>query len=211
MKKRLFYGTILAAILAGLCVAAPEPAVVQKPGQWTIQVRYEHPQQLVLPWGEKGPSRFWYTILTITNRTGRDVEFYPRCDLMTDTFQILPAGRGVPPMVFDRIKQRHAMVYPFLEPLEGVGNRLLQGEDNAKDLAVIWSDFDTQATGFTVFITGLSNETAAVKHPVARDDLGLPVFVFLRKTLALDYKLRGDPALRASVEVAYEDQSWVMR
>ena len=34
MKKRLFYGTILAAILAGLCVAAPEPAVVQKPGQW---------------------------------------------------------------------------------------------------------------------------------------------------------------------------------
>ena len=211
MKKRLFYGTILAAILAGLCVAAPEPAVVQKPGQWTVQVRYEHPQQLVLPWGENGPSRFWYTILTITNRTGQDVEFYPRCELMTDTFQILPAGTGVPPVVFDRIKQRHAAAYPFLEPLEGVGNRLLQGEDNAKDIAVIWRDFDPQATGFTVFITGLSNETAAVKHPVARDDLGLPVFVFLRKTLAVDYKLRGDPALRSSVEVAYEDQNWVMR
>ena len=211
MKKRLFYGTILAAILAGLCVAAPEPAVVQKPGQWTVQVRYEHPQQLVLPWGENGPSRFWYTILTITNRTGQDVEFYPRCELMTDTFQILPAGTGVPPMVFDRIKQRHAAAYPFLEPLEGVGNRLLQGEDNAKDIAVIWRDFDPQATGFTVFITGLSNETAAVKHPVARDDLGLPVFVFLRKTLAVDYKLRGDSALRSSVEVAYEDQNWVMR
>ncbi|MBN2129337.1 MAG: hypothetical protein JW741_07560 [Sedimentisphaerales bacterium] len=211
MKKRLFYGTILAAILAGLCVAAPEPAVVQKPGQWTVQVRYEHPQQLVLPWGEKGPSRFWYTILTLTNRTGQDVEFYPRCELMTDTFQILPAGTGVPPMVFDRIKQRHAAAYPFLEPLEGVENRLLQGEDNAKDIAVIWRDFDPQASGFTVFITGLSNETAAVRHPVARDDLGLPVFVFLRKTLAVDYKLRGDSALRSSVEVAYEDQSWVMR
>jgi len=211
MKKRLFYGTILAAILAGLCVAAPEPAVVQKPGQWTVQVRYEHPQQLVLPWGENGPSRFWYTILTITNRTGQDVEFYPRCELMTDTFQILPAGTGVPPVVFDQIKQRHAAAYPFLEPLEGVGNRLLQGEDNAKDIAVIWRDFDPQATGFTVFITGLSNETAAVKHPVARDDLGLPVFVFLRKTLAVDYKLRGDSALRSSVEVAYEDQNWVMR
>jgi len=211
MKKRLFYGTILAAILATLCVAAPEPAVVQKPGQWTVQVRYEHPQQLVLPWGEKGPSRFWYTILTITNRTGQDVEFYPRCELMTDTFQIVPAGTGVPPMVFDRIRQRHASAYPFLEPLDGVENRLLQGEDNAKDIAVIWRDFDPQATGFTVFITGLSNETAAVKHPVARDDLGLPVFVFLRKTLAVDYKLRGDSALRSSVEVAYEDQNWVMR
>ena len=78
-------------------------------------------------------------------------------------------------------------------------------------IAVIWRDFDPKATGFTLFITGLSNETAAVKHPVARDDLGLPVFVFLRKTLAVDYKLRGDSALRSSVEVAYEDQSWVMR
>jgi len=211
MKKRLFYGTMLTAVLAGLCVAAPEPAVVQKPGQWTVQVRYEHPQQLVLPWGENGPSRFWYMILTVTNRTGRDVEFYPRCELMTDTFQILPAGRRVPPMVFERIKQRHAFAYPFLEPLEGVGNRLLQGQDNARDIAVIWSDFDTQATGFTAFITGLSNETAAVKHPVARDELGLPVFVFLRKTLAATYQLRGDPALRSSVEVAYEDQDWVMR
>jgi hypothetical protein len=211
MKKRLFYGTVLMAVLAGLCVAAPEPAVVQKPGQWTVEARYEHPQQLVLPWGENGPTRFWYMILTVTNRTGQDVAFYPRCELMTNTFQILPAGRGVPPIVFERIKERHASNYPFLEPLEGVENRLLQGRDNARDIAVIWSDFDKQATGFTVFITGLSNESAAVKHPVARDDLGLPVFVFLRKTLAVAYQLRGDPALRSSVEVEYEDQEWVMR
>ena len=212
MKPFAYRTLAVIAIMAGLCYAAPQPAVVQGPGDWTVDVTFEHPQQIALKYkGHAQPRLFWYTILTLTNRTGQDVEFYPRCELMTDTFQILPAGTGVPPMVFDRIKQRHAAAYPFLEPLEGVENRLLQGEDNAKDIAVIWRDFDPQATGFTVFITGLSNETAAVKHPVARDDLGLPVFVFLRKTLAVDYKLRGDSALRSSVEVAYEDQNWVMR
>jgi hypothetical protein len=212
MKRHLLYGTILAAVAAGLCVAAPEPAVVQRPGHWTLEVRYEQPQQIVLPWGPNGETRFWYMIVTVTNRTGRDVEFYPRCDLMTDTFQIVLAGRGVSPAVFEAIKQRHQSRYPLLEPLQAVANRVLEGEDNAKDIAVVWQDFDTQALGFKVFITGLSNETAVVPHPVAVDPTTRqPVPVYLRKTLELTYGLRGDPALRSSVEVAPKGQDWVMR
>ena len=77
---------------------------------------------------------------------------------------------------------------------------------------IIWQDFDTQALGFKVFITGLSNETAVVPHPVAVDQAtGRPVPVYLRKTLELSYGLRGDPTLRASVEVASKGQGWVMR
>lgn len=211
MKSYLLYGTILAALVASLCLAAPRPAIVQGPGHWTLEVKYEHPQQLVLPWGLNGEQRFWYMIATVTNRTGHDVEFYPTADLMTDTFQIVPAGRGVPPVVFDMIKQRHAGVYPFLEPLSGVANRLLQGQDNAKDIAIIWQDFDPQATSFQVFIGGLSNETAVIPHPVAKDQTGRPIPVYLRKTLDLSYTLRGDPALRPYVEVVYQDQAWVMR
>lgn len=210
MRRQLYYGTILVVILAPLAVAAPEPAIIQGPGQWTVEVKFEHPQQLVLPWGENGPTRFWYMILTVTNRTGQDVEFYPRCDLMTDTFQIVPAGRNVPPIVFQQIQQRHKGRYPFLERLEHVDNRILQGQDNAKDIAVIWRDFDTQAKGFHVFITGLSNETAAVRFPVPTAEEA-SALVYLRKTLELDYRLRGDPALRSALEVAYKDQSWVMR
>jgi hypothetical protein len=90
-------------------------------------------------------------------------------------------------------------------------NRILQGEDNAKDIVVIWRDFDTRATGFKLFVTGLSNETAVVNHPVAVDDAGAPVKVFLRKTLALNYALRGDPSLRDSVEVVHKEKTWVMR
>ncbi len=210
MSKYLFYGTFL-VVMANLCLAAPEPAIVQGPGQWTVEVKFEQPQQLVLPWGGNGAARYWYTILTVTNRTGRDVDFYPRCELMTDTFQIVPAGRGVPAVVFDRIKQRHQSRYPFLEMLDRADNRILQGEDNAKDIVVIWRDFDPRATGFKVFITGLSNETAIVNHPVAVDGNGTPVKIFLRKTLQLDYAFRGDPTLRDAVEVVYKDKAWVMR
>jgi len=220
MKRQFLYGMLLAATAVSLCLgfgelcrgAAPEPAVVQRSGQWTLAVKYEHPQQIVMPWGPGGETRFWYMIVTVTNHTGQDVEFYPKCDLMTDTFQIVPANQGVTPAVFAAIKQRHQSQYPFLEPLRGVANRVLEGEDNAKDIVIIWQDFDTQALGFKVFITGLSNETAVVPHPVAVDQAtGRPVPVYLRKTLELSYALRGDPTLRASVEVASKGQSWVMR
>lgn len=211
MKSYLVYGTVLAAVLAGLCMAAPTPQIVQRPGHWTLEVRYEQPQQLVLPWGPGGEQRFWYMILTVTNRTGMDVEFYPRCDLMTDTLQVVPAGRGVPPVVFQMIQERHASRYPLLESLQSVPNRVLEGEDNARDIAVIWQDFDPQATSFQVFVGGLSNETAVIAHPVDVDANGKPVPIFLRKTLELNYALRGDPALRSSVEVVYKGQSWVMR
>ena len=210
MGKCLFYGTVL-AIMAGVALAAPEPAIVQGPGQWTVEVRYEQPQQIVLPWGGNGPARYWYTIFTLTNRTGQDVDFYPRCELMTDTFRIVPGGMNVPPVVFERIKQRHQSRYPLLESLADVENRILQGEDNAKDIAVIWRDFDTNAESFKVFLTGLSNETAVVDHPVAVDAAGQPAKVYLRKTLELDYAFRGDPALRDSVEVVYKGNDWVMR
>ncbi len=211
MKRQLLYGTILASVVAGLCVAAPRPAIVQRPGQWTMEVKYEQPQQMVMP-GPGGESRFWYMIVTVTNRTGQDADFYPKCDLLTDTFQIVPAGRGVTPAVFQAIKERHQGQYPFLESLQRVGNRVLEGEDNAKDIAIIWQDFDTQALGFKVFISGLSNETAVIPHPVAVDAATRrPVPVYLRKTLELSYALRGDPALRSSVEVVPKDHGWVMR
>ena len=212
MRRSILYGTILAAVVASFCFAAPEPAVVQRGGQWTLEVKYEHPQQIVMPWGPNGQTRYWYMIVNVTNRTGHDVEFYPKCDLMTDTFRIVPTGLRVAPAVFAAIKQRHQSRYPLLEPLQGVANRILEGEDNAKDIAIIWPDFDTQALGFKVFISGLSNETAVVPHPIAVDQAtGQPVPVYLRKTLALTYALRGDPTLRPSVEVVYKGQGWVMR
>jgi hypothetical protein len=213
MMKSLFYGTcVLLFVVTCICLSAPEPAIVPGPGEWTVDVTFEHPQQIVLQPGVQGtPRRFWYTIITLVNNTNQDVDFYPTCDLMTDTFQILPAGKFTSPEVFELIKIRHQSKYPLLEPLQKSGNKILQGEDNAKDIAIIWPDFDVKATSFQIFIAGLSNETVAIDHPVQKDETGRPIKVYLRKTLELSYSLRGDPRLRSDLGLAYKGKRWIMR
>lgn len=213
--KRLFYGLFgIWAIVACTCQAAPEPAIVPAAGQWTVDTEFTHPQQIVLRKSSDNQDvRFWYIIVTLTNNTGSDVDFYPKCDLMTDTFQIIPAGRFVPTTVFEQISKRHKSRYPFLEALDKAGNKLLQGEDNTKDIAIIWPDFDIKASSIGLFITGLSNETAVVQHPILKDETGQPVKVFLRKTLEIDYTLRsaGTPALRSNVSLDFKGKCWIMR
>jgi len=213
MMNAFVYGALAAfAAIAGICSAAPQPAIVPGPDDWTVEVKFEHPQQIVLKLDDNaGPRRFWYTLITLTNTTNRDVDFYPTCELMTDTFQIIPAGKGTPATVFERIKRRHHRKYPFLERLENSGNKILQGEDNTKDIAIIWPDFDSRAKSIKLFIAGLSNETVAVDHPTEKDDQGRPVKVFLRKTLELTYNIGGDPALRSKTKLTYKGKRWIMR
>lgn len=212
MKDFVYVILPILAVTACVSLAAPEPAIVQGPGDWTVDVTFEHPQQIILQFsGDKGPRRYWYTIITLTNKTKHDVDFYPKCELMTDTFEIIPAGKGTSAAVFEQIKRRHQGRYPFLELLEKAGNRILQGEDNMKDIALIWPDFDAQAKGIKVFIAGLSNETVAIDHPTAKDETGKPVKVYLRKTLELSYKLRGDVTFRSDARLIYEGKRWVMR
>ncbi|MHC4460933.1 MAG: hypothetical protein ACYS6W_14695 [Planctomycetota bacterium] len=211
--KSFVYGTLAVwAAAACVCLAAPEPAIVPGPDDWTVDVRFEHPQQIALQLrGGSKPRLFWYTIITLTNKTNRDVDFYPKCDLMTDTFEITAAGKDTSVAVFEQIKRRHRGRYPFLESLEKADNKILQGEDNTKDIAIIWPDFDAQAQGIKVFITGLSNETAVIDHPITKDKMNKPVGVFLRKTLELSYKLRGDTTLRSNVKATYTGKRWIMR
>ena len=59
--------------------------------------------------------------------------------------------------------------------------------------------------------TGLSNETAVIDHPVAKDQAGRPKKVYLRKTLELSYNLTGDPAFRSDARLIFNGKRWVMR
>jgi hypothetical protein len=212
MKSFVSGVLVVWAVMVCACLAAPQPAIVPGPGDWTVDVTFEHPQQIVVQLsGDSGPRRFWYTIITLTNKTNRDVDFYPKCELMTDTFQIAPAGGSASAAVFEQIKRRHQSGYPFLEPLESTSNKILQGEDNTRDIAIIWPDFDAKAKSIKLFIAGLSNETVAIDHPVAKDEAGRPIRVFLRKTLELSYGLSGDAFLRSDANLTYNGKRWVMR
>jgi len=213
MKKFIFTALMISTAIAAVSFAAPEPAVVSVGNYWTVDVKFEHPQQISLPVGKNGKiQRFWYLILTVTNNTKHDVDFYPRCELMTDTFKIVPAGKSIPSaLVFKRIKKRHQSKYPLLESLEKTDNKILQGQDNTKDIAVIWSDFDPKAKNVKFFIAGLSNETAVIDHPTEKDTSGKPKKIFLRKTLELSYSIGGDPAFRSAANLTFKNKRWVMR
>lgn len=210
--KRIIYGTFVFFVTtAFVCLAAPEPAVIPGPRDWTMEIGFEHPEQIMVRMEKGGLKRFWYTIVTLTNKSGQDVDFYPICDLMTDTFHIIPANKSTPVGVFEQIKRRHQRKYPFLEALDKAGNKMLEGEDNTKDIAIIWPDFDEQVKNMTIFITGLSNETAVINHPTAKNAAGESMKVYLRKTLEINYSLSGDPALRSYAKLSYKGKRWIMR
>jgi hypothetical protein len=130
---------------------------------------------------------------------------------MTDTFQIVQTSKDSTRPVFEKIKLRHQGQYPFLEPIEFVDNKVLQGFDNTVDLAIIWPDFDEKAKNVSLFIAGLSNETTVFGHPIDRDISGKPIKVFLRKTLKLDYAIGGDKTLRANAAMTFKKKQWIMR
>jgi hypothetical protein len=212
MKNIAYMGLVIVALSACMSVGAPEPAIVQGPGHWTVDVRFEHLQEILLrSGGDKKPRRFWYTIITLTNKTNQDIAFYPKCELMTDTFEVTPAGKGVSAAVFEHIKRRHQSGYPFLESLEKTSHKILQGYDNTKDIAIIWPAFAPKAKNIRLYIAGLSNETVVINHPVERDEAGGPVKIYLRKTLELSYAVSGDPALRSESDLSYSGRRWVMR
>ena len=210
MKYKLFLAVVLLG--SAWAFAAPQPAIVPAPTQWTLNVVFTQPQQITvkIP-GVRKPQRFWYIIITATNNYETDVPFYPDCQLLTDTFQVIPAYKDTKNIVFDKIKARHKKKYPFLESLEFAGNRILQGQDNTKDLTVIWPDFDPKAKNISLFLAGLSNETIVVDHPTAKDPNGVAEKIYLRKTLELQYSIGGDEKLRDSGTLVFRGKRWIMR
>lgn len=210
MKYKLFLAVVLFGSISAF--AAPEPAIIPSASQWTLNVVFTQPQQITVKIPNvRKPQRFWYIIITVTNNYETDVPFYPACELFTDTFQSIPAYKDTRNIVFDKIKNRHKKKYPFLESLELADNRILQGIDNTKDMAIIWPDFDSKAKNISLFIAGLSNETFVIDHPIAKDPNGVAEKIFLRKTLDLQYSIGGDEKLRDSGALVFKGKRWIMR
>lgn len=213
MKKKVaFYSVLWIGLLSGLVVGWPRPSALPEKGRWTLDVTYEHPILIQVPPSSAGePKRFWYMIFSVTNLSlEEEVPFYPKFELVTDTFQVLPAGKGETFGLFEIVRARHRGQYPFLESLDFEDHRILKGKDNRRDFVVFWPDFDPRAKEVRFYLAGLSNETTAVEHPM-RTEGGQPVQVPLQKTLQLTYSIGTDPQLRGQASLRFEGQDWVMR
>jgi hypothetical protein len=210
-------------VLAG----PPEAGPVSK--SWTLEFQYTDPQRITvtLP-GREAPQTFWYMLYTVTNNTGKEVDFYPRFTIVTGAGQELPSERGVSPLVFDAIKKQQVKTYPFLQKQSEIIGRLLQTADQAKDGVAIWPDFSAMASKFTVYVTGLSGDFEQIPNPGYKEDqpqeveekladgTTIPRIVnprefTLHRTLAIHYDLPGDVRTRSTAEPVRTGQEWIMR
>ena len=213
MKKCLVIATVT-VLLVGLVTAAPKPSPATR--SWQLGFEFHDPGRisLVLP-GDDRPTTYWYLLYSVTNQTGREVEFYPAFDLVTDTLEVVEGGNGVHPAVYKAIQKQYAKLYPFFVPPREATGLLRQGVDNKLTSAIALVDFDPQASRFAMYVAGLSGETARVPNPAfdpgrPESDKNMRFFV-LRKTLAVTYELPGDPQSRNLATPRRAKREWVMR
>ncbi len=216
MNGRAF-GVALFGFWAGFgtaCAAAPKADIATT--AWQLDLEFYDPQRitLLLP-GDERVTTFWYVLYQVTNRTGKDVDFYPSFRIVTDTLQVVEGGANVSPTVYDAIKARHYREFPFFAPPAKVTGLLLQGEENARSSAAVFRTFDEAASSFTLYVSGLSGESARAQNPSYDAKRGEsednPRAFFQRRTLAVVYDLPGDPHTRSLATPMRRSREWVMR
>jgi hypothetical protein len=205
--RRLISLSLLAAALVGAgalsfaprAQAYPQPSIV--PVSWELNFRHGDLQRLMASVNGKQQT-FWYMRYTVINNSNQDVLFTPDFQLSTDTGQVQPAFKDVPASVINQIKSLYKNEQ-LLGPTEILG-KLLQGEDNAKDGVIIFTNIDPNAREYQIFIAGLSGETAQVDNPVTHQP------AVLQKTLILDYVVPGQ-AIGIQPQPKLKAVKWVMK
>jgi len=183
--------------------AFPEPTIVTK--SWQYDFSHDPPRPIAVHGIGGQINWFWFMTYKVVNNTGDERLFVPEVTIFTNTGKIIPAGRNVPAAVFNVVQSR--VENPLLESPAAIIGKILQGPDHAKEGVVIWpapappEDVD-QAT---LFFSGLSGETHAIKHPLTDKRM------VLRKTLMIQYDLPGTTADIQDQPVVTKGKRWVMR
>ncbi len=215
MRRRLF---ILCGTVWSLCCGhvAAAPRAELGTTAWQLDFKFHDPQRITLRLpGDAHSTTFWYMLYEVTNNTGRDRGFYPSFRLVTDTLQVVEGGADISPTVYDALAARHKDEFPFLAPPASVTGLLLQGEENARASVAVFRMFDKAANRFTIYASGLSGEIQRIGSPTLRASREKPgtsssSFV-LRRTLAIQYDLPGDPKTRTRATPIRRMREWVMR
>lgn len=159
-------------------MSVPEPSAYSK----APQLEFTPGPLRIHRSGENG-KWYWYMTYEIENGTGADQIWVPSMVLYTDRGEILPCGKSIPSAVTDEIMDR--LGDPFLEPQYKIIGDLKQGRGNARTGLSVWPANRTDVNEISLFVAGLSSETAGVEHPITGEE------IVLRKTLKRDYLIPG--------------------
>lgn len=211
--SRFILGVVLGfSILCNFAIARgeyPKPSLY--PTSWELSFTHGVPQRIVVQAaGDPAPKAYWYLTYTVTNSTQQEQIFLPVFELLAEDGQIVRSDRNIPAVVFDAIKTREKK--PLLEPFTKITGEVLLGDDQARDGVAIFPEPSTRMGTFSVFVAGLSGESAQLKDSSgnpAMDSEGKPIV--LRKTLRLNYHISGDEVYPGEDEINTKAEEWVMR
>ena len=216
MRKRLAMLCSVALVAACTVSIAAAPRSRAAARTWQFDVRFHDAQRLVLRLpGDRSDTTYWYMLYEVVNDTGRDRQFFPSIQLVTDTLGMIEAGADIHPLVYDVIAGRHKQEFPFFAPPGKVMGLALQGQENAKTSAAVFRDFDPKASSFVIYASGFAGKVERVYNPVfdrsQKESDSNKRFFTLRRTLGISYDLPGDPATRGEARPVRRTREWVMR
>jgi hypothetical protein len=204
---RSFLPTVLIALFATFAATPSAQADYPKPSPypitWQLDFTHAKPKRIVVtPEGSDVPKAFWYMTYSVTNNTGKEQLFLPAFELATEDGKLIRNDFNIPKGVFEAIKKVEGS--RFLEQSAAIGGELRLGEAEGKDGVAIWPEPSAEMGSFSIFCSGLSGEIATVKGPDGKPTI-------LRKTLQLNYLIRGDNVYPGEDEVNENPERWVMR
>ncbi len=195
---RIAVAALAVVAAAGSALAFPKPAPV--PPRWELVFE---PGDLRLYVDPLENLAYWHMTYQVTNRTGREQVWAPSFVLFTDAGEIVASGRGVSTRVATDVHE--LLGDELLENQNEIIGEIFHGREHAKEGLVIWRADKLDVTEVSMFVAGISGETATVDNPITGE------VVVLRKTLQRDYIVPGDALARGSRPVEPVRQRWVMR
>jgi hypothetical protein len=198
MPRTLPLAALGAVLLGSVVWAFPEPALV--PYRWELDFR---PGPLRLYVDPVDDSTWWYFTYTVVNETGDDQLWAPSFVLFTDAGEILTSGRDVPSRIEEDICS--LIGDELMETQNEIIGEIFQGPEHARDGVVVWPAHELGVNELSLFIAGISGETARIANPLTGEEL------ILRKTLQRDYLIRGDALSRGSEPIEVLRQRWILR
>lgn len=179
----------------------PVPSVY--PTTWQLKFEYGKPKRILVnvP-GKSTAQAYWYLPFSVTNTTDQERMYFPVFEIVTQDGTITRSDKGIPTAVVNEIRKQQGN--RFLQPLVQTAGELRLGEDETKYSAAIWPETVTRMGKFSILVGGLSGETTKVKDATGQD-------VRLRKTLQLNFLVRGDEVYPGEDEVNENPSQWIMR
>ncbi len=195
---RVAAAAVAVIVVVGSALAYPRPDPV--PPRWELEFRTG---ELRLYVDRVSNEAYWHLTYEVTNRTGREQVWAPTLVLFTDDGEIIASGRGVSTRVTNDI--RDLLGNELLENQNEIIGEIFHGREHAKEGLVIWRAGSFDVNEISMFVAGVSGETAIVTNPITDE------VVVLRKTLQRDYLVAGDALPRGSRPVDLVRERWVMR